>query len=384
MRVVIAGAGIGGLCLAQGLTRAGITCSVYERSPAISWSGYLLHMNADGGLGLRTCLPHNLYELYEQTSRVTPRRDVFVLQDYRGNEVATKPHIGPPNDPIVPHTTVHRRTLCQIMLHGIENVVHFGRPVGGYQQSAAGVTVELADGEEVTADVLIGADGINSVIRRQLLPDAEVDVLVEHVLLSKAPLTPTLRHTLPDAFDDSFVITMDPIGSLMAASVFEARRNFKAAAADLAPGLWLDEVDDYVSVSIEPAAESIGLSRTDFFAGSKPSLHTVMRRAVAHWHPGLQYLVANVLPSSIVPKTNRVVRPVAAWRPSNVTVLGDAIHAMPPMLGDGANSALRDAGSLATALIDAAAGRVGLIEAIEGYEDEMRTRTYPLLESANI
>src|ERR1700754_4529332 len=127
MHVLIAGAGIGGRCVAQGRRRAGISCAVYERNPGITWSGYLLHMNADGGGSLRACLPENLYRLYVQTSRLNPRRDLLVLLDHRGNEIGTKPHLGPDNDPLEPHTTVHRRTLCQIMLSGIASAVHFGR-----------------------------------------------------------------------------------------------------------------------------------------------------------------------------------------------------------------------------------------------------------------
>src|SRR5688500_9463639 len=103
LRVLIAGGGIGGLCLAQGLRRAGIDCSVYESAPGIVQSGYRLHMNAAGGAALRQCLPENLYELYMQTSRVNVRREMFVMLDDQGRELGARPHIGPPNDPVRPH-----------------------------------------------------------------------------------------------------------------------------------------------------------------------------------------------------------------------------------------------------------------------------------------
>jgi salicylate hydroxylase len=74
LRVLIVGGGIGGLCLAQGLRGADIDCTVYETTPGIVQTGYRLHMNATGGGALRQCLPDNLYELYLQTSRITPRR----------------------------------------------------------------------------------------------------------------------------------------------------------------------------------------------------------------------------------------------------------------------------------------------------------------------
>jgi salicylate hydroxylase len=79
--VLIAGGGIGGLCLAHGLRTAGISCAVYEAGPGIGRAGYRLHMNALGGGALQECLPDNLFELYLQTSRRTPRREMYVRLD---------------------------------------------------------------------------------------------------------------------------------------------------------------------------------------------------------------------------------------------------------------------------------------------------------------
>ncbi|WP_233573784.1 FAD-dependent oxidoreductase [Amycolatopsis panacis] len=58
-------------------------------------------------------------------------------------------------------------------------------------------------------------------------------------------------------------------------------------------------------------------------------------------------------------------------------MLGDAIHAMPPMLGDGANSALYDAATLTSALVEGP----DIVTAVARYEETMRARTYPLLVS---
>ena len=126
--VLIAGGGIGGLCLAHGLTKAGISCAVYEASPGIGRAGYRLHMNALGGNALRQCLPDNLFELYLQTSRRPPHREMFVRIDRYGHEFGARPHIGPPNDPVRPHTAVNRRTLLQILSLGLDDVLEFGRP----------------------------------------------------------------------------------------------------------------------------------------------------------------------------------------------------------------------------------------------------------------
>jgi 2-polyprenyl-6-methoxyphenol hydroxylase-like FAD-dependent oxidoreductase len=65
-----------------------------------------------------------------------------------------------------------------------------------------------------------------------------------------------------------------------------------------------------------------------------------------------------------------------------VTLVGDAIHAMLPTLGQGANMALRDAGILAGKLAAVGRGELGLVAAIGEYETEMRDYVYPILEMA--
>jgi 2-polyprenyl-6-methoxyphenol hydroxylase-like FAD-dependent oxidoreductase len=114
LHVLIAGGGLCGLALAQGLMKDGHTCEVFERDADDSRKiGYYLHLNADGGEALRRCLPEDLFELYAQTSRRTyDRRESIVLDDQL-NELSSQPHLGPPNEGDRPHTGVHRRTCAR-------------------------------------------------------------------------------------------------------------------------------------------------------------------------------------------------------------------------------------------------------------------------------
>src|SRR4051795_7102981 len=175
MHVLIAGAGLSGLALAQGLRKHGHSVEVFERDADLSRkTGYMLHMNAFGGEGLRTCLPDELYELYLDTSRRTPARRESIVLDAQLNELSCQPHLGPPNDGPKPHTGVHRRTLRQILLHGLEDCVHVGRPAVGYEETPDGVRLHLADGSTAEGDLLVGPDGIRSAIRAQRLPHVTV------------------------------------------------------------------------------------------------------------------------------------------------------------------------------------------------------------------
>ena len=73
--VLIIGGGIGGLCLAQGLTRAGISATVYERDRAITdrLQGYRVHISPKGSRALHDCLPPNLFAAFAATCGHPPR-----------------------------------------------------------------------------------------------------------------------------------------------------------------------------------------------------------------------------------------------------------------------------------------------------------------------
>src|SRR4051794_6812201 len=70
LKVVVIGAGIGGLCLAQGLRRAGVAVEVHERDerPGSRWEGYRIHIDPVGARSLRACLPEPLWETFLATS----------------------------------------------------------------------------------------------------------------------------------------------------------------------------------------------------------------------------------------------------------------------------------------------------------------------------
>jgi 2-polyprenyl-6-methoxyphenol hydroxylase-like FAD-dependent oxidoreductase len=382
--VLIAGGGIGGLCLAQGLRKAGVGCTVYESAPGVVRTGYRLHMNGAGGRALRQCLPEHLFELYMQTSRTTPRREVMVVLDHQARELGSRPHIGPPNDPDRPHTAVNRRTLRQIMNVGLEDVVRFGRAVKAYETDADGVRVLLDDGTTAVGDVLVGADGINSVVRKQLLPHVSIVETGTRALYSIAPLTEELAAGLPEALFDGFACASGPNGAFFAYGAYQPRRPIAEAVAELAPGASIDPVDPYlmVNLGLPPATAPNWGDVPDLWHSSAQTLHSVMRTAVEGWHPALAGLVEHVDPTTIFPVATRHLQLADPWPAGRVTLIGDAVHAMPPSFGSGANTALRDAAALSRVLAQAAQGDRPVVEAVAEYENEMRAEVFPILRAS--
>jgi 2-polyprenyl-6-methoxyphenol hydroxylase-like FAD-dependent oxidoreductase len=381
MHVLIAGGGLSGLALAQGLRKDGHTCQVFEREADLrSRGGYLLHMNAYGGEALRRLLPDDLFELYLETSRRTPRRRESIVLTDQLEELSSQPHLGPPNDGERPHTGVHRRTLRQILLARLGDAVTTGTSVIGYQETQEGVRVRLSDGGTAVGDVLVGADGIRSAVRAQRLPSVQVvEAGVRGLgVYGRAVLTPRLRARIPDLLFQGVIIAADSKGSRMLLGAFQPRQGAAEAAARIAPDVPLDPVEDYLMVSCTVAPGTVVPPPAQWGPDTPLALRAGMLAAIEGWHPTLRAIVSAIEPSSILAIPFGHLEPGAVWSPSRVTLIGDAAHAMLPTLGMGANLALRDAQTLLERLTNAG----DLIAAIGDYERDMRELAYPFMRMA--
>ncbi len=383
MHVLIAGGGLSGLCLAQGLTAAGISCAVYERDPDLTRrAGYRITMNGDGGDALERCLAPDLYELYLQCSRVTPPRRVSVVIDEQCVERTTAPHLGPPNDGERPHTAIDRRTLRQILAARLGDHIHPGAAVVDWSRRGEGVILELSDGRRVEGDVLVGADGVASAVRPRLLPEVEIiDTGVRGLgVFARTPLTPEIHEALPSILLDGFVIASDSAGVTLALGAMDPREAPERAAARLAPDLTLDPVEPYMMLSGGVRPGTVIPAPGEWGPGTPAEVHAQMCDAVSDWHPALRGLVERIDRDTLFSAHFKRLDPTPAWESSNVTVIGDAIHAMLPTFGMGGNTSLRDAALLSSGLQRAAAGEVTVSEAVAGYEAAMREYVYPIME----
>jgi 2-polyprenyl-6-methoxyphenol hydroxylase-like FAD-dependent oxidoreductase len=382
MHVLIVGGGLSGLALAQGLLKDGHRVDLYERDADQSRKiGYYLHMNADGGEALRRCLPADLFELYQQTSRKSYNRLESIVFDDQLHELSSMPHLGPPNDGPVPHTGVDRRTLRGILMARLGDSFHPGLSAAGYEEDADGVTLTLSDGTTVRGDVLVGADGIRSRVRTQRLPQVSViEAGVDGLgIYGRTPLTDALREELPAELYEGVIIAADRHGSRMLVAVFQPRQEVSTAPASIAADVTLAPTPDFVMVSCSVPEGTPIPTHSQWTDETPARLRDKMLEATDGWHPALRALVRGLDLASLFVIPFGRLEPEPAWTPSLVTLIGDAAHAMLPTLGMGANLAMRDAGHLVDQLARAERGEVDVVTAIGIAEDEMREYAYPLM-----
>ncbi|SCE99934.1 2-polyprenyl-6-methoxyphenol hydroxylase [Micromonospora viridifaciens] len=332
--IIVAGAGVGGLTAALALARHGLPVEVYERRTAeeirtAPGSGLTLWSNAStplGWLGLGE-------RLLDAAERVVEIRNF----DSRGRvrfTMRTHPYIWPD---ALPSLSIGRMDLAAILLAACAErgvPVHHGRRVTGYRQSGDGVEV-LLDGGTATGGALIGADGVRSSVLTQLRGEVPGIYLGRTTYRGVCAGTAGLVPEVPLLFHDEQTRIgggVYPIGGDRAAWTL----SWKAPAGEREqPGR---EHEHAVRLArVLPAVLRDRVARTPAEA--------IIRTDIWYheWHED--------------------------WGDGVVTLLGDAAHAMPNDLGQGACQAVEDAVVLADALAAGdLSGPAGVAAALRAYE----------------
>jgi 2-polyprenyl-6-methoxyphenol hydroxylase-like FAD-dependent oxidoreductase len=370
MHVLIMGAGTGGLALAHSLKRAGIAVTVFERdvAPNADTGGFRVGISPAGSRALRACVPPDLYDLFVATCARAPRNFTMMTETFA--ELLCLEIEGDAADAMEGEKNVIRKTLRRILLMGLEREVSFGKRFERFVNNPDGsVTAHFADGSSAAGDVLVGADGSGSAVRKQRLPAAQLEDTGIVSLGGRIAMTAESRALLTDRMFTGMSMIMAPkgFGGIIHSLEFPQRRTDPEFAARW-PG-FVDLLDeDSIGWALWGARQHFP-SNAETLGGEDPQrAGLALTRA---WHPHMRALIALTDPAAIQYLGMRTSVPVAPWDSSNVTLLGDAIHTMTPGRGAGANTALRDAALLGERLIEAWQGRTPLIAAIHDYETEM-------------
>ena len=350
-KVVIVGAGIGGLTTAIGLRRAGVEVKVLERrhepGRLLTGGGFMLWHNAF--LALR----HLTLD-----ERVAKAGSEIVYHEFRSDrdrrlarwEIAQESErIG------APAIALRRSELNSLLLEEAGTAVVMGTQCVGLDQDDAGVTVRLADGSTERADVLVGADGIRSTVR----------VALRH------------GHDLPPRYAGYTAwqaIAVLPSQALVPAGTFFnlwGRRGLRFLYCRL------NDREVYW--------DAITADRTS--SGFDMLRHTrrdVMRLMYRSWPAPIPQIIEATAEEAILPIdiADRPPERERAWGHGRVVLVGDAAHPMTLNLSQGAGQAIED-GVLLSRLLAAVPATVPDIgTAIASYEAARRARVTSMVGNA--
>ncbi|MEV1059544.1 NAD(P)/FAD-dependent oxidoreductase [Micromonospora chalcea] len=375
--VVIAGAGLSGLCLAQYLTRAGIDVHVYERDPGpfIRRQGYRIILDRYGLEALRESLPRSLYHLALATGdepggrlRFTNSRlrDAFTIT-FKDEPGATR--------------QVDRLTLRSILQSGLNGRIHYGKDAVAVESGGpAGLRLRFSDGEAAAATVVVGADGVGSALRPQLMPDADPANTSMAGIYGRSPLLRNGESVIPDALRTSGVLAIaDRPGSAFFFTSMRFGESPQAAFARLAPGNYAPSGDDYVMWGLLLRQEELPAD----VRGNLLALWKLADRLSTDFHPLIRRLVDTAELDATVLNLFATGRRPHRWAVPRATMMGDAVHVMPPFGAHGGNTALRDAALLGRRLVEARAGATSAEEAIAAYQDEMTDYAFRAVDTAS-
>jgi salicylate hydroxylase len=341
LQVAVAGGGIGGLAAALASVRAGCHVRVLERTPAFSEIGAGIQLGPNV-----TRILHG-WGLADQIKAVAAVPDLLRVRSAGAGEVLGALRLAASfSDRYgAPYVTMHRADLHGVLLAATSQHadvrLNADRPVESFAQTADAVTVRASSGPEIECDALIGADGLWSVVRQQLLDDGQPRLtghLAYRALVAQADLPARFRSNDVTAW----------LGPRMHVVYYPVRGgdflNVVAFVQGAPPtGQQAGGWDHYASAGDLIAA----------MGGVCSDLRSLVE-AIADWRLWVMY-------------DRPPIGGAHQHARGRVALLGDAAHPMRPYLAQGAGMAIEDAAELGNALAQAKSAAVDVATMLQRY-----------------
>lgn len=320
MDIALVGAGIGGLAAAACLLRNGHRVRVYEQAGQVSEVGAAVQMSANA---VKVLYHLGLQDRLEAVA-VKPR--AFEFRRFDTGELLHEIPLGEAHQRQHghPYYQVHRVDLHAALMEAVTQLdpqaLQLGYRAVRAEEDAQGATVHFEDGRQVRAELLVGSDGIKSVVRRHVV-DAEPPVFTGQVAWRLAipieRIEPALRPPLVSS------IWCGP--------------NNHAVMYYMRSG----QVLNFVGCVERPWEEESWTSRQPW---------EELDQDYAGWHPMVRAAIDNVDRDQCYRWALNNRKPVMTWCTGRVALLGDAVHPTLPYMAQGAAMAIEDAAVLSRAL----------------------------------
>jgi len=331
MTAAVIGGGIGGMAAAIALLRAGVDVQVYEQAPEQKEVGAGIQISPNASRLLYR------YGLETPLEKCGVKPVAIERRRWQDGRVLSRVPMG---ETVVgafgaPYFHFHRADLLAVLVAGLPaDRVHTGKRCTGVTQQVDDATAHFEDGTSITADLVVGADGIRSAVRTVLL-GPEKPRFSGHVAYRGLAPAERLRHLDLERLSTAW---LGPGGHFVHYFVAGGRYvNFVAVTEE---DTWTRE------------------SWTDL--GNLEDAHA----AFTGWHRQVHAIIDAVDATYKWALHDR--NPLPKWSEGRVTLLGDACHAMLPYMAQGAVQSIEDGATLAACL--KMAGRARVPEALRCYE----------------
>ena len=338
LHVSIIGGGIGGLAAAAALQRQGIQVTVFERNPELREIGAGLTLWANGVQVLRRL------GLVDALVTVSAPLTHFECWSWRGKRLGTmrldtiERKVGAPN------IGIHRADLLRLLAGEVsQESIHVNADCIGFKPEQENVISHFADGQQHQTDLLVGADGLHSVIREQLL--------------GKEPP----RYSGYTCWRGVAIFEERHVSPGISSETWGRGRRFGMLPIGNGRVFW------YATLNCPPGGQDR--------AGERKSR---LSRLFQGWREPIERLIDATDEEAILRNDIFDRRPVRHWGSGRVTLLGDAAHPPTPNLGQGACQALEDALVLADCLAD----QREPVSALRAYEARRMKRSAAIIEQS--
>lgn len=337
LRIAIIGGGYGGAAAAKALQTIGAKhVHVYEQATKLTQVG--------AGIGLRpaTMELFRQWGIFETIASVSTPSEQLNILSADGKEIIAQepwPGINDYAEQTFCHL-IHRGDFIEALLSTLpDDMIHTGHRLTHIEDQGTEAVLTFENGETVTADLVIGADGIRSAVRQQLFTDAEPVYSGEHAYRVVIPLDEA-RDLAPDN-NPRFYMGSDGTVAYNLPLRYRDELSYDITAKST-DSSWAPEVtvEDIVATIEGFDARIVEIARN-------LDIHRVTSRAVFD------------------------IDPVEHWHTDTVALLGDAAHAMLHHQGQGANSAIQDADALARNLLE----QETVAKALAAYQAERKPQT---------
>ncbi|KAG0249955.1 hypothetical protein BG011_008779 [Mortierella polycephala] len=338
-KVMIVGAGIGGLMLALLLEKAGIRYDVFERSATLKPYG--------GGMTVGpNILP--VFEqlgLYEEILNISLRgrtmdiytEDMIMIGSFGSQDYRDLGYDG---------LLFSRPQLHALLLSKVpRSRIHYGKRMLSIRQGGNGVLIRCADGGTHEGDILVGADGANSAVRQNLYEQLQKEKTL--------PLNDTFSMNVGYS---CLVGTTDSLDLEKYAVLKEDFSSFAVVTAKDKPHSWTtitvpDKKITWGVVVQLQSREDTTLRNSDW---SSESIDSTIAQVAHHKVPfgGTLGDLIEATPKDLISKVYLEEKLFETWSHERVVLIGDACHKMLPSSGQGAINAMQDAVILANCLYD--------------------------------